>query len=1181
MSVACITGMHRSGTSLLMRIANLLGVDLGDQEKLLPPGEDNLAGYWEHSDILRVDNALLEGLGGSWDRLPHLPPGWQHREDLADLRVQASKSLESFPDDAEVIGWKDPRISVLLPFWRTIVDIDRTVVAIRHPAAVAGSLQRRNGFTLQHATALWLRYTLEALVNDPGALVVRYSDMLEDSESTARALAAHLRLPEPDDATLEQIRGFVQPSLAHETEQRAPDSPTLRFATRIFEDITADRDSLDLDELQGLAASWNEAAQSVGGAVTDLQAKLEEQREQTRNESQRVNHLRTQQSQLRSKLQETEKSLKQEQENSEEVDNLRRALTRKRRQAKDLELEAEFERARAARLRFDLGEEERRKQELARLESELRKSRESYDELRGRISVRAALPVAEIVRRFLVVLRWIRRQSQRSPSAAPTTTGEKEADGKSDQATVSRDQSSQEPPTERSAPSQQESAGVDVARGEERHSGAAATEALVGALHAATPVSIIVPIYNAVDDLRRCVASIRGNTTFPAELLLINDASPDPRVATYLDELEGIDGVRVLHNAENLGFSGTINRGIRESVGDVVVLNSDTEVTPRWLTNLALAVYENPTVGSATPVLDNADAFSVPERGKHNATPGHLSRDEVGRLITRTSQRVRPDTPTANGVCMYLKRAMLDTMDLFNDREFPRGYGEENDFCMRAKKAGWLHVVDDATFIFHKGSVSFGEEKQALLEAGLAKVHELHPEYHQLVQPFIQGPQMQAVRETVRVAFDDPPRRCPPRILHVLHTGSGGVPIFNDDLAGGLDDRYEHLQLASDASSLFLRRYDDGQWVDIESFSIEPSVSILDHHHRGYRHEVTRILEDYDVEIVHIQSLLHHAHDLPLVADAMGIAVIATLHDYFLICPTIQLLDDQERFCGGVCTPGQGSCRTGMRWVANDVPHLKHAWVHEWQRRISDVLQATDALVAPTNAVRQTYLRAYPDLPDGRITTIEHGEDAPIGETEVALPQADEPLRVLTLGNINYHKGGKVLEEILALDAEEGEIELHILGSVAPEYSSLGQQHGHYQRQELPELMEKIKPALVLLLSPWGETFCYTLTEAWACGVPVVAADIGALGERVREHGGGWVVDPHDSEVVYRTVLQAGRDEEGYRRAAAAAHSYRPRSVAEMADDYDALYRGVLARRGPSSYPATSGTSAVHSGEVS
>ena len=99
-------------------------------------------------------------------------------------------------------------------------------------------------------------------------------------------------------------------------------------------------------------------------------------------------------------------------------------------------------------------------------------------------------------------------------------------------------------------------------------------------------VSIIVPIHNAGDELRRCLTSLARFTTWPAELLLIDDASTDPEIGEVLAQASELTGVRVLSNVVNLGFTATVNRGLRATGGDAVVLNSDTEVGPRWLEHL-------------------------------------------------------------------------------------------------------------------------------------------------------------------------------------------------------------------------------------------------------------------------------------------------------------------------------------------------------------------------------------------------------------------------------------------------------------------------------------------------------------------------------------------------------------------------------------------------------------------
>ena len=149
--------------------------------------------------------------------------------------------------------------------------------------------------------------------------------------------------------------------------------------------------------------------------------------------------------------------------------------------------------------------------------------------------------------------------------------------------------------------------------------------------------------------------------------------APIRRMAGLLGEWARLDGVRVLHNDLNVGYTRTVNRGIAACSGDVVLLNSDCEVTPRWLEHLIECAYRDAKTATVTAISDNAGAFSVPEIGVANDRPPHLSGDEVGRLVTRTSQRIYPTTPTGNGFCMYIKRAALDGPGPVRRRRLPAG----------------------------------------------------------------------------------------------------------------------------------------------------------------------------------------------------------------------------------------------------------------------------------------------------------------------------------------------------------------------------------------------------------------------------------------------------------------------------------------------------------------------------
>ena len=135
----------------------------------------------------------------------------------------------------------------------------------------------------------------------------------------------------------------------------------------------------------------------------------------------------------------------------------------------------------------------------------------------------------------------------------------------------------------------------------------------------AAPVTIIVPVYRGVYDLTRCLESIalhapRTERTF--ELVLIDDASPEPAVRTRLEEFARRDlpfPVTLLRNPENLGFVGTVNRGLRRATGDVVILNADTAVTHGWLDQLAAAAYAVPDVATVTPVTSHGSICTLPQ----------------------------------------------------------------------------------------------------------------------------------------------------------------------------------------------------------------------------------------------------------------------------------------------------------------------------------------------------------------------------------------------------------------------------------------------------------------------------------------------------------------------------------------------------------------------------------------
>ena len=251
---------------------------------------------------------------------------------------------------------------------------------------------------------------------------------------------------------------------------------------------------------------------------------------------------------------------------------------------------------------------------------------------------------------------------------------------------------------------------------------------------AATPparVSIVVPIYNSPQCVQRCIEALLRWTPAPARLILIDDASTDPAIAVLLAHFAHVSNVVVHRNAQNLGYTRSSNFGMQlAEKDDVVLLNSDTEVGPCWLPTLRRAAYASDDLGTATAVSDNAGAFSVPELEQFCPIPARWDLAQTQRALLHHAGNCRPELPTGNGFCMYVKRTLLDRVGFYDAQAFPFGYGEENDLCQRAARAGLRHVIAGDVFVRHARSASFGAERRTMLGAqGMQVLRERYPDY--------------------------------------------------------------------------------------------------------------------------------------------------------------------------------------------------------------------------------------------------------------------------------------------------------------------------------------------------------------------------------------------------------------------------------------------------------------------
>jgi hypothetical protein len=219
----CILGMHRSGTSSITRAINLLGADLGEENKISGSGPDNPLGFWEHLDIVNFHVRLLNHFNRTWDTVAPLPDDWHQSESVKPFKVELTRLVKNqFGGHAHWV-WKDPRTCLFMPLWREVLDeLGIKLVCVfmmRNPLDVAKSLNQRERIAPDRALGLWYNYDLMAL-QDTTALpmvIVNYDAFIANWEPELRRCAPVIGLdwPVKEQALKLAMNEFIRPDLRH------------------------------------------------------------------------------------------------------------------------------------------------------------------------------------------------------------------------------------------------------------------------------------------------------------------------------------------------------------------------------------------------------------------------------------------------------------------------------------------------------------------------------------------------------------------------------------------------------------------------------------------------------------------------------------------------------------------------------------------------------------------------------------------------------------------------------------------------------------------------------------------------------------------------------------------------------------------------------------------------------
>lgn len=702
-------------------------------------------------------------------------------------------------------------------------------------------------------------------------------------------------------------------------------------------------------------------------------------------------------------------------------------------------------------------------------------------------------------------------------------------------------------------------------------------------MHQNVTVTIVVPIFNAYEDTQRCLESVLQHTNVRYPIVLIDDASPDLRLGELVDQIAANNShVTAYKNPQNLGFVETCNLAfelISKQGHDVLLLNSDTLVTVNWLEKMIAAAYSSEYIGTVTPLTNNGTICSVPNWLESNEIPAGQTLESFSQLIESKSLQRYPRVPTAVGFCMYIKQEILKKVGYFDAVNFRRGYGEENDLCRRASKHGYFHIIDDSTFVYHAGSKSFTSSKQKLLEENSKILARLHPNYFPEVKAFIIENPLRDIIQNIQLNLDIEDLKANSPICFILHNGA--TQPSNHPL-GGTEYHCNALisSLRHHAPIYCIHRDRYKESIELEifyglqefhfSFPCQFSQPYSDqyfNHDASFLKLFIGILNYFKPSIVHI----HHLKGLPFPDVLSGllqvqIPYVVSLHDYYLICPSYNLLDYKRKFCFEYKT--QDYCRTCVQTLFGEGDYLREQWF-----RLSEaLLERASRVIAPSQTALSYFEREYTSLRlnqksivirHGSLSSKERWERSQFIES-IQLEGSKKVFRVALVGSINFAKGagefstllGSVWKQKTLRECFSFQVFGRLEGTL-PSYIQNVTLEGEYNRTQLKTLLQGID--LAIFPCVWAETYCLAVDEVIAAKVPVLVTPLSAAAERVREFQVGWVSNSESAADMLKVLVDLKNYPEQLVALCKSLQAYPIVSYEEMAQHYWDEYAKILS----------------------